>query len=93
MTNVTAQDILDLMPIIADRNWTTRSAGQIRNELGRCPLVELAEELGENCDGNRISYGHVLTDIPPVARGAIVLASDFSIHEYRAELEWALGMR
>ena len=40
---MTAQDLIDLMPIVADRGWTRHGPfGYVRDNTSRCPVCALA---------------------------------------------------
>lgn len=45
MTRITAQAIIDLLPIVADRGWFITHGGAIRDYDGRCPACALVFEL------------------------------------------------
>lgn len=91
---ITVDDVLALMPIVADRRWGIAFNGPIRDHEGYCPLCALASEFGINPDDTRGSV--IDTDWPDwiteEVRGSIMAAADFRGSRYRADLQRALGM-
>jgi len=77
---VTIRDFVDLLPIIADREWTI-SGGRIRDRDGACPICALANEISSMAI-HRIWYRAALTSIDVTFDGGsadeslIVLAAD-----------------
>lgn len=43
--DITADDIIDLLPIVADRGWRILGNGYIRDMDDRCPVCALAHEM------------------------------------------------
>jgi hypothetical protein len=58
---ITAQEIIDLLPIVDDRGWKVKFGVGIRDRDGRCPVCALVHEL---------SGGEI--DITVYARAAMV---------------------
>ena len=95
---ITAQDLIDLMPIVADVGWKKLNAGQIRDEFGRCPLCALA-----NAIDKRISYSQAATMAfvrlglkdweSSIAVNSIIGAADNADDPLRQRLMRALGMK
>lgn len=45
---MTVDDILDLMPIVANQTWTVRGGGcAIRSERNQCPICALVTEISD----------------------------------------------
>lgn len=91
---ITAQDLLDLMPIVKDRGWRVDGLGWIRDAQDRCPICALAYEISNG----RTNY---LTFYKAAARhgwGAIggakriANAADNPKNPLRPALMQALGM-
>lgn len=63
---ITAQDIIDLLPIVADRGWSVRSSGRMRGTIrdrdDRCPVCALVNEIDPRVDYH-LSYSVALRAI------------------------------
>lgn len=92
---MTAQDWIDLLPIVADRGWHVRLNDQyIRDRSDRCPICALAHEVDSSIDeytfANRAAARVFDTQscVP-----AIMNAADSLTHPLRPALMHALGMQ
>lgn len=96
-----AQDLIDLMPIVADRGWSVGvdlGSGDpaIRDRDGRCPLCALAHEIS----GGKIDlYGTANLAMGRLgvrdycAISSVMNAADYTRGHFRLALKAALGMR
>lgn len=91
---MTAQDYLDLLPIVADRGWRVDEGGYIRDRDGRCPLCSLANEVDAKVK-KRAAHISALISIG-VSRTygdrVIMFAADEPDSPLRPALMRALGM-
>ncbi len=85
MAQVTAQDIMDLFPLIEGEGWYINEAGQVRNARMECPICALMNELDGGEHKFQLSAWSawvVVTNTPvPEALEEIVRAADFSYVE------------
>ena len=91
---ITAQDLLDLMPIVADRGWLLAVTEVIRDADGRCPVCALANEIDpliENKIFGHEAFGRLDIDEPD-AISRIMTAADLPSNALRPQLMQALGM-
>jgi hypothetical protein len=91
---ITAQDILDLLPIVADRGWKVGCNNTIRDRNERCPICSLLNET------HRFPFkvmGITAWDsagLPDVSAAIqIMIAANNSGHPLRPALMRALGMK
>lgn len=93
---ITAQDILDLLPIVADRGWRERRDGFIRDKDGRCPVCALVHEVTHGkVDFTfmaELSYKSAFGYAGLAAQFEIANAADYVTHPSRPVLMAALGM-
>lgn len=98
MAKLTVENILGLLPIVADRGWQLDVTGRVRDKNGACPLCALVNEIkGE--ERWTITYGLAMLDLgiyaydeSRMAANAIALAADNKKQEHRQELLQALGL-
>jgi hypothetical protein len=92
-----AQDIIDLLPIVADRGWRVRSGVVIRDREGRCPICALAHELSHG-KSNWYTFAHEamggigLSHEALDATATVMNAADSPQGGYRPALLRALGL-
>jgi len=97
---VTADDILDLMPIVAHLPWSVSLHGGIRTATGQCPVCALVEELsGGEIAFNNIAitamedlFGKEYLMVHAMGVAKIMRAADDRNGTYRAALVAALDM-
>jgi hypothetical protein len=97
LIDATAEDWLELLPLVAGQGWTVRGSGEIRNGADECPLCALAVKvLGNGLyryarETPRVSWGidDVLT---PIGMADIIVAADIKRAILRPRLMAALGM-
>lgn len=99
MRKASAQDVISLLPIVADRDWQVLEGGAIRTKTPsydgscHCPLSALAEEIsGEPVDG--CNTGFFDSSDTVAAKGRIVAAVDLWADwspRHRAAIKRALG--
>jgi hypothetical protein len=100
--DITVEDIIDLLPIVADRGWKVREDlwGVIRDRDGRCPICALVHELS----GGEIDYKgaagkamrlYVESDITPLGGEvmAVMAGADHKDHPLRPAIAEALGLK
>ena len=80
MTNepyVSTQELLDLLPLVADQKWTVRGLSKaIRNSLGECPICAIVNEIN-NSKQFRLDAGPALGSLGVVIGYAtFLLAAD-----------------
>jgi hypothetical protein len=92
-----AQDIIDLLPIVADRGWHVKAGVAIRDREGRCPICALAHELSHGQSNwytfaheamGAIGLGHEAQD----ATAIVMNAADSQQGGYRLALLRALNL-
>ena len=92
-----AQDWLDLLPIVADREWRIDAEGLIRDRDGRCPLCALVHEVSGGAVSEYISWLPVMEEVfgcvDTFETARIACAADDAEALLRADLERALGVR
>jgi len=95
----TAQDFLDLMPIVADREWMFKPlTGFIRDRDGRCPLCALAHEVSMGSVDVNIAAHHAIARAfkfdngQSLAINEVINAADLHRNRLRPALMAALGM-
>lgn len=44
---INPEDIIDLLPIVADQEWIVRKSGAIRNLVGECPACAVLNKISE----------------------------------------------
>lgn len=87
----TLEEILDLLPIAADRGWTINSSAEIRDENGFCPLCALAHEIDPRVT-ETIFYWNLLAGA--VDNDDVAEAADYSGRNgVRDRLKIALGLK
>lgn len=97
----------DLLPLVAmseDYQWTEDDDGFIRDQLGRCPLCALADELSGVVSGEPsipyraafLGFGdgelHDFENIGFDIFHPIAYAADRRLHRDRPRLQYTLGM-
>jgi hypothetical protein len=92
---IEVQDILDLLPIVADRGWviTDRPFNTIRDRDGRCPICAFLNEThGLNYRWEmKLAWGE--SNLPRTAAiKRIAYAADYPDDPLRPALMQALGM-
>lgn len=50
MNKITTNDIIELLPIVAHKQWTVNMYDEIRDEDGRCPICSLIHEIDSDID-------------------------------------------
>lgn len=93
MEEITAQDILDLLPIVADRGWQIDSTGFIRDTSWSCPICALLNETHGR--GEKVAAGNAWEGVgfrDDAGMKSIVGAADNEDHPLRPDLMRALGM-
>lgn len=97
---ITAQDLLDLMPIVKDRGWRITNSGDIRDKNYSCPVCALANEIcGYECYGTdawaaiyEIVGNRAKQEDAQTATREIMEAADLEEYQLRPALMQALGM-
>ena len=91
---ITVDDVLDVMPILARQGWRIKRGGHIRNRNGRCPLCALAHKVGPSFARrlNALDAARTL-GLKDLAMLAIVAASDGMQSAVRDRLVQTLGAR
>jgi hypothetical protein len=97
----TADDIIDLLPIVANRGWRVSFSGAIRDRDGRCPVCALVHEVSGGALDEKTKAWNALQRLGFRSYTAynfgsvhsITLASDIPFGPLRDRLEQALGMR
>lgn len=98
---VTAEQILDLLPLVADRGWAEDLAAgirMIRDLSGRCPLCALFHEIDPNVD-RHFAYMVAADELlgpswnSESALSDIANAADHAGHRLRNNLRQALEMQ
>lgn len=77
-TTVTIEDILDLLPIVADREWSVDDQ-QIRDADGRCPICALVHEIDPTSHFSLLAscaLEHINVDMGSFSRLAFIRAAD-----------------
>lgn len=96
---ITAEDLLDLMPIVADRGWALSRSGRIRDADDRCPLCSFANAIEprvfQRADVHSAMNDAGVTGIEPLAIWQIMMAADNNPAgaRLRPRLMQALGMK
>lgn len=97
--HITAQDLLDLLPIVAGQGWEIKSfldSASIRNAESRCPLCALAYAICPSTNYHEMACAAFLElgfssfNNPGIKQ--IMGAADFHNHPLRPALMQALGM-
>jgi hypothetical protein len=92
----TAQDFIDLLPIVSHQAWTVNLyTNAMRNEVWRCPICALAKEIDPGVDYQVLAHA-AMQDIgvaSPDAIRAVMNAADRPGHDLRARLLLALGIK
>ncbi len=95
-TTITAQDIIDLLPIVADQGWWVGDwidGCAIRNRDGACPLCALGKELsGEFWYRSELDPRQYSDIIPGKPVRAVMSAADDADAPLRPALLAALGL-
>lgn len=81
-----ADDILDLLPLVADRGWSIRD-GYIRDRDGRCPICALVNELSGGGIGWKEMAGIALRALASDAEAPLIYASQLHPVAYAAMSE------
>lgn len=95
------QDIIDLLPIVADLGWFETENGLIRDMDGRCPICALAFRLTDGISDHRGAAAAAMGEM--VGRRQLSQSEQFSVSDVmsaadirsaflRVELMRALGM-
>lgn len=98
---VTVEEVLDLLPIVANRGWRVTGIGFIRDRDDRCPICALAHEVtGGEVDLRQMARLAQLQMFPgeqsqplSYAFDRIIMAADVRSAPWRTLLMQALGMR
>lgn len=87
---------LELLPIVADREWRIWQDGFIRDKDGCCPLCALVNEIDPTSERRFAGYAAALRDIGlrrSDASISIAYAADSKSSPLRLALMAALGMK
>jgi hypothetical protein len=94
--SITIDDVIDLLPIIADRQFAVEEDGAIRDERNRCPLCALANEIDpvvDYCGFASAALRQADVDMPMDERRRFMRAADVALDdELRARMKQALGV-
>ncbi len=97
LIDATAEDWLELLPLVAGQRWMVGQNGNIRNDADECPLCALAAEvLGGSFyhytrETPRVSWG-IDDGSTPIGMADIIVAADIKRAILRPRLMAALGM-
>lgn len=92
--NITAEDIIALLPIVADRGWRVYEDGAIRSARIACPLCELAYEADSSFWGfYAVRPAAEALSIPIWHAKTVADAADHPRHPLRPLMLAALGIK
>jgi len=90
---LTAQEIIGLLPIVADREWGQRDA--LRDPDGRCPICALVHEITNGESDWKLFAEEAMAEIGLYGREAIesvMKGADYRWHPMRPVVLRALGL-
>ena len=88
-----SQDVIDLLPIVADRGWMVTRLGWMRDKDNRCPLCAFTNEVaGTQWHGAAQLAWREAFGTEPKFLLPMIMAADGENGELRRAMKQALGL-